>query len=423
VSRWQPTNPAIDPYVGVVPSDGHNLHIFRLDLVLDGLVNPPGTIGENGNPFDPYQFGPSPVYGFIDLDVDADRDTGGELGGAARNHYLANVARFGATPGGGLGSRTALSGSDEDADFFSDPQFERSGADFSLVLCGCYPTQVISGDTNGNGEFDAGETWIIRGRFFQRAGGYSCASGVFGGSAPSLYDPVLNIRFRHDPDQNTTTITLVYALDMLGAAMLTGQPEQPIDQIIDINGNHSSVVEALQDIIMGAQGENGGPLGGPCAVLAERWAGRRASDYLDPRNWNATALVGTADDPNAGSLYAWTDVGFNEEFGDFDSDGSSDQSDRNILLALIAAGPVPIDSFASNFSVYDLNYDGVIDSRDAALLGPACAADWNHSGAVDSQDFFDFLGDFFQNNADFNHSGATDSQDFFDFLSAFFAGC
>jgi hypothetical protein len=54
-----------------------------------------------------------------------------------------------------------------------------------------------------------------------------------------------------------------------------------------------------------------------------------------------------------------------------------------------------------------------------------CPADFNHSGTVDSQDFFDFLAAFFalDPSADFNHSGAVDSQDFFDFLTAFFAGC
>ncbi len=54
---------------------------------------------------------------------------------------------------------------------------------------------------------------------------------------------------------------------------------------------------------------------------------------------------------------------------------------------------------------------------------PRCPANWNRDCATNSQDFFDYLDDFFAGKADFNESGVTNSQDFFDFLGAFFEGC
>ncbi|MBC7771681.1 MAG: hypothetical protein H7210_04225 [Pyrinomonadaceae bacterium] len=52
-----------------------------------------------------------------------------------------------------------------------------------------------------------------------------------------------------------------------------------------------------------------------------------------------------------------------------------------------------------------------------------CPSDYNHDDAVNSQDLFDFLTDFFAGSADFNADGVTNSQDFFDFLAVFFTGC
>jgi hypothetical protein len=60
---------------------------------------------------------------------------------------------------------------------------------------------------------------------------------------------------------------------------------------------------------------------------------------------------------------------------------------------------------------------------------PACPCDFNGSGTLSSQDFFDFLSCFFVEGcteADYNNSGQVNSQDFFEFLSCFFAapgGC
>jgi hypothetical protein len=69
---------------------------------------------------------------------------------------------------------------------------------------------------------------------------------------------------------------------------------------------------------------------------------------------------------------------------------------------------------------------GTPDSMTGAAHVPfiaQCPCDWNHDGMLGSQDFFDYVSDFFNSQGDYNHDGITNSADFFEFLQCFFAGC
>jgi hypothetical protein len=90
--------------------------------------------------------------------------------------------------------------------------------------------------------------------------------------------------------------------------------------------------------------------------------------------------------------------------------------------------PVPLSAVNQNSSI---SFTLTSDPAHLCPTGPACPCDFNNSGSLNSQDFFDFLNCFFSGNplgcgADFNHSGTVNSQDFFDFLNCFFGhppGC
>ena len=226
---WTTPTPTTDPYNGA-PRQGRGASLFRLDVKFAGLVNPPGTLGAGGTAFDPFAFGPSPVFGFLELDIDRDRDTGGELGGSAHSRYRQRRpirprmprAPSAAPPRAGRRGGYRL----------RRPQIERSGARLG-------PDALRMQQRHRHQRRRERQRRVRRGRDAgcpqtgsSSAAAATRASGMFGGSAPGLYDPPVNLRFAHDVQSNATTISLVWALNAAGAAALAGQTQQAYDQSI-----------------------------------------------------------------------------------------------------------------------------------------------------------------------------------------------
>lgn len=424
VGAWDPFSPASDPYSGVLV-ESRDSDIFRVQLVLDGLVNPPGTLGLSGQPFDPYRFGPSPLFGFVELDVDDRKDTGGHLGASAESRFMANVARFGSRPHGSIGQRIATTADDYDRNLFTGPQFERSGADWSLAFCGCFAVTLVSEVGNGNGLFEAGETMIVSGRFFARSEGYITPSGMSGGSVPGAYDPLVEVRFEHDQSTDQTTVTFVGATTNQGYGLLAGTPAPPINFRADDGWSIEEGVTDLIDSVPFATFE--------AEVLIEDWEGRDVEDSLEPVDWSATVLVGTSyTDQFVDGLFVWTDAGFELTAADVDGDSIAGPLDKQALRDWVYAedggssdadgvknGTVVLADPPFDFSLFDLDADGLVRHHDLSAYGPR--ADLTGDGI---RDIFDFLA--FQNffgsgdlRADFVLTETLDVFDSLEFQNAF----
>ena len=404
---------------------------FRLDLVLAGLVNPPGTFGY-GFPYDPFRYGPNPVFGYIEIDMDADVDTGGELD-HPELRYLGNAARFGGLPAEArYAGRAALGLSAFDGAFNTPPFVERSGEEFHIALHGWQIDQVIRSDQTGTA-FGPGDTWILVGHLFHRAHAYERFSYACCTSNLGSYEPVVRLRFAHDIATDRTRISLVYPLTNQASAASAGQGTvEPLDGDAS---NQNSVLEALDDLIFSVNNAPAAWTTDPAYGIVSRWGGKNAHAFLDPAQWRITILVGTSyAAAGEDAMFVWTDIAPNVLPGDFDGSGTVDAADRSRFDNHVAFadgragwdedgevnGRVQLPGFGWNFSVFDVNYDGRIDPADRPTAG--VPGDFDGDADVDLADFSGFQACFNGPNrppansgcvrADFDGDGDVDLTDF-----------
>ncbi len=389
IGNWSPDSPSSDLYQGQWTAAGG---FFRLDVSFLHLINPPGLIQDVV--YDPYRYGDAPVFGTIELDVDRNVDTGGEAQ-SPEGRYLGNVARFGGRPRTfRYSNRVATTLDDIDGFNTTPPLVERSGEEFHISLLGKWLQTVTETSGNGDAIFDAGEEWIVRGRFLHRAHVYETFSsaGISAGG-DGVYEPVVDLRFKHLPLRDETLMTLVFPLtnDAAAAQLSLSATVEPMD---GDDTNQSSVLEAVAELVDSLQSLPPGDALRlhPDFPLVSAWEARDlpapsdigdGSLYGDSSHWHVNFLVGMAyvnEDP-FGQTIAWTDTVLSPSFGDFDGDGAVTMSDvtafEQYIFAsdgdfLIDEGVVPnsvdLINFGPNFSIYDLDYDGIVDAADRCLM-------------------------------------------------------
>ena len=393
IGKWAPDDPEADIFVGTFANSGK---FFRLDLVLDKLVNPPGPTGLVY--FEPFRYGDHPIFGFVEIDMDQDVETGGELN-APQYRYLGNIVRFGGKPEiADFQDRVALNASAFDGDFLTAPFVDRHGEEFHLALLG---SEFTSGDIEevlGDSDtiFEEGETWQINAPFFHRAHGYEPFSLATGGAHAGEYAPACTLQFQHDAGAEVTYVSLVFPLKNQGAGLMVGEPPEPD------NGDpsdHASVKEGLVDLHDSAVFLDSFPTGLPEEAIITEWMNKDPSDFLNPTQWEITALLGTSYtvmDP-AGEYFVWTDVVPDVRRGDVNGDDEIDLQDQQLIQQYIADydsadgladGRAELVEFATDFSVFDVNHDGVVEDLDVMLV--SLPGDLNDDGDVDLSDFASF---------------------------------
>lgn len=403
IGKFAPTVPHADRFEGAWNNSGGYV---GLNLVFNGLVNPPGPLGLDGSApvYAPFQYGPNPFFGFIEFDMDADEDTGGELA-APEFRYLGNVARFGGLPTEArFAGRVATDGAAFDGIVTSPPFVDRSGEEFHLAFLGEEIGSIDVEQESPGGDpavFEAGETWIVEGKLLHRAHGFEDFS-LMCFDAKGKYEASVKIQFKHDSATDTTTVILVYPLTNAAWAAFDS-PSTPVDPNDGCADGQHSVEEALVDLQFSATIADTATRSLPEFQIIAGWEYKTPTNHLNPASWRISALVGTAygvAQPDA-ALFIWTDVVPSPRTGDFNGDSVLDALDANALNDFIttndgnpaydddgngANGSIDWWNYASNFCLFDSDYNGFVSGTDAVILG-----DMDLSQAISLNDIDDFI--------------------------------
>ncbi len=102
--------------------------------------------------------------------------------------------------------------------------------------------------------------------------------------------------------------------------------------------------------------------------------------------------------------------------------GAGESASFRFAVAASDAGMLSVEDFARGMEYPSIvvRFRGLAEGGSDKVPGRGLTCDWNDDGFVNSQDFFDFLKDFFNLEADYNLNGITNSKDFFDFMRCFF---
>ena len=453
IGNWQCTDPNGPLFDGQFTLLGG---CFRLDLLFDGLVNPCGPVKRDCDAgawvaYDPLVYGPNPLLGCINVDMDGNTDTSG-TGETEWNpyEYLPNVSRFGyraySPTVDDYASRTATNYADSiEEDFFWPPQTQWHGAEIDFYLGTPVDFAFVSESAESmvgddDSLFEAGEVWVMHGHHLERGmrdvqgGGFYCPPGT-------------QVQFVHDLEFDHTTVSLVFPL---------WQDEEP-----DFDpGNQCSAYEILWQYHAIAHPL---PTDDPkLNTILMPWKAQAPEEYLNSRVWRLRILTGSCytTAPPDGQPFVWTDHAYarTDDWvprgipGDYSGTGIVDATDSALLFQFIAehdgdpdwdsdGGPnngsltVPDNGgpFPMNFCLYDLNYDGIVNAADDPLA-PGPLADLNADMQVDAADFALFAlamggpkitappagcGLALFGRADFNADADVDLADFARFQTAF----